>query len=234
MMVVWRILGSISLLAMLAASGEPGRATSRGVVCLGKSYVYTLYSPDAKAVLPAMLVLHGAGGTGSDVADVWMPLAQREGVVLIAPELPRELAFEEIAPKVLRCIVDDARTRARIDSTRVYVFGWSMGGYLTFDAAMFESDYFAGAAVYGAAIGEYYWPIMDYAERKIPIAMYTGEHDQYVPLAAARETRDSLVARGFPVHFVELAGQGHYLPAVADTVTRDAWAYLSAFKLSEP
>ena len=229
-----RMLGSISLLATLAVPRGAVHPMSRGVLCHGKSYVYTLYSPDAKAVLPAILVLHGAGGTGSDVADVWMPLAQREGVVLIAPELPRELAFEEIAPKVFRCIVDDARTRARIVSTRVYVFGWSMGGYLTFDAAMFESNYFAGAAVYGAAIGEYYWPIMDHAERMIPLAMYTGEHDPYVPLAAARETRDSLVARGFPVHFVELAGQGHYLPAVADTVTRDAWAYLSAFKLSPP
>jgi len=228
------ILGSISLVVALAAAREPAHDARRGVACYGKNYVYALYSPDAKVTLPAVLVLHGAGGTGSDVSDVWMPIAQREKVVLIAPELPRELTFEDIAPQVFRCIVDDARTRARIDSSRVYLFGWSMGGYLTFDAAMYESNYFAGAAVYGAAIGEYYWPILDHAERQMPIAIYIGERDQYVPVAAARATRDSLVARGFPVHFVELPGKDHMLPAVADTVTRDAWAYLSTFKLPAP
>ena len=216
------------LLFAAAVTGAMNPARTRAVPCLGRSYAYTVYSPDAKRALPAVLALHGAGGTGTDVSDVWRPFAERADIVVIAPEVPREVAFEAIAPQVFRCIVEDARKRAKIDTTRIYVFGWSMGGVLAFDAAMFESRYFAGIAVYGAAIGDGYWSILDHAERKIPIAIFVGEHDVYVPLAAAEATRDSLVARGFPVHYVMLAGKTHYFPAVGDTVTADAWRFLSS------
>ncbi len=201
--------------------------------CLGASYEYRLFSPDTREPLPAIELLHGAGGSSSDLFDAWKPLATRNGIVLIAPQIPRKIEFEAIAPNVFRCLADDARKLVPVDSQRIYLFGYSMGGYLTFDGAMFDSDYFAATAVFAAVISREYYPIVDHASRKIPVGIYIGDHDQYVSVAEARETRDLLTSHGFPVRYLEIEGVDHNYGAVAGTVNRDAWAFLSAHRLPE-
>jgi poly(3-hydroxybutyrate) depolymerase len=213
-----------------ATSGQPEQ--TRHVRCGDRSYEYTLFSPDAHAPLAALMLLHGAGGKGSDMVDVWKSLALREHVVLIAPQLPRELWFEQAAPSVFRCVVADAERVVSIDAHRVYLFGYSMGGYLAFDGAMFDSDVFAAAGVYAAAINQDYDSIVDSAQRKIPIAMYIGDRDQYFSLAQTRRTRALLESHGFPVRYTELPGQDHAYAPVSDRVNDDAWTYLSGFRLA--
>jgi dienelactone hydrolase len=230
------VTASASLHASRPPQADPpeARSETRHVRCLDRTYDYQLFTPDANAALPAILLMHGAGGRSDDVYTPWLPLARREHVVLIAPEIPRELSFESIAPQVSRCVVEDAKQAATLDPRRIYVFGWSMGGYLTFDIAMFASTYFAGAAVYAAAIADDYFYILGHAERKMPIAIYIGDEDPFVPRTRVRQTRDSLVNRGFPVHYVELKDQNHQFAPVADQLSADAWKYLSAFRLPAP
>ena len=208
----------------------PGPET-RHVTCGGRSYQYQLSSPDRHAALPAILLLHGAGGRSDDLMAPWGPLAARERVVLIAPEIPRELWFEAVAPAVFRCVVDDARRTVAVDGDRVYLFGYSMGGYLAFDGAMLASDYFAAAAVYAAAIADDYYGIVDSAARKVPVALYVGERDPYYPPAKVRRTRDLLAGKGFPVRYVEFPGQDHAYAPVAAQVNEDAWRFLSGYRL---
>lgn len=205
---------------------------TRHVSCSDRSYEYALFSPDAHAPLPAIMLLHGAGGRNSEMMSVWKSLALREHVVLIAPQLPRELWFEQAAPSVFRCVVADAERVVSVDAKRVYLFGYSMGGYLAFDGAMFDSDVFAAAGVYAAAINQDYDSIVDSAQRKIPIAMYIGDRDQYFSLAQARRTRALLESHGFPVRYTELSGQDHAYAPVSDRVNDDAWTYLSGFRLA--
>lgn len=204
----------------------------RSVMCGGRSYNYLLFTPNAHERLPAILLLHGAGGQASDMLDVWKSLAGRDHIVLIAPQLPRELWFEQEAPAVFRCIVADAERAVSIDSARVYLFGYSMGGYLAFDGAMFDSDLFAGTGVYAAAINADYDAIVDSARRKMPIAIYIGDHDQFFSLDQVRRTRALLESHGFQVRYTELAHQDHAYAPVSDRVNADAWAYLSAFRLA--
>jgi poly(3-hydroxybutyrate) depolymerase len=204
----------------------------RSVVCGGRSYSYLLSTPNAHERLPAILLLHGAGGQASDMLDVWKSLAAREHIVLIAPQLPRELWFEQEAPAVFRCVVADAESAVSVDSARVYLFGYSMGGYLAFDGAMFDSDLFAGTGVYAAAINEDYDAIVDSARRKMPIAIYIGDHDQFFSLDQVRRTRALLESHGFQVRYTELPNQDHAYTPVSDRVNADAWTYLSAFRLA--
>ena len=166
------------------------------------------------------------------MVDVWQALAAREQLVLIAPQIPRVLAFEAKAPAVFRCIVADAERAVSIDTRRVYLFGYSMGGYLTYDGAMFDSDLFAAAGVYAAVINPDYYAIVDSAQRKIPLAIYIGDHDRWNSIAQARDTRDLLERHGFPVRYTELPGQDHAYSPVSDRINADAWAYLSSFQLS--
>ncbi|MEP6571765.1 MAG: dienelactone hydrolase family protein [Gemmatimonadota bacterium] len=201
--------------------------------CDEGSYEYQLYSPPAHSPSPALLLLHGAGGRSADMLEAWLSLGKDKGIVLIAPQLPRTVAFEAIAPAVFRCIVADAERSASIDSHRMYLFGYSMGGYLAYDGAMFDSDLFAAVAVYAAAIDEEYYGIVDQASRKVPIAIYIGDHDQFYPLAQVRRTRDLLKRNGFPVRYREYTGQDHAFAPIAGSLEPDAWKYLSRAKLTD-
>ncbi len=159
------------------------------------------------------------------MVDAWKRFAEKEKIVLLAPELPRDPKFEESAPSIFRCVVEDAKQFVGIDAQRVYLFGNSMGGYLAFDGAMFESQYFAAAAVHADRIANEYTGIVARARRKTPIAIYIGDHDQFFSVGNVRKTRDLLLASGFPVHYVELANHDHNYYALADQINADVWTF---------
>jgi predicted esterase len=155
----------------------------------------------------------------------WKKFAAQQGIVLLAPQLPRDPKFEDSAPKIFRCVVEDARKSVDIDPARVYLFGNSMGGYLAYDGAMFESKYFAAIAVHAMRIADDYTWIINRAERKTPISIYIGDHDQFFKEESVRQTRDLLRKSGFPVRYMELRNHDHNYYAVADQVNEDAWKF---------
>jgi len=204
---------------------------SRTVECEGQRFRYLLSVPNRREAAPALLLLHGAGDTPEPMLDAWHGLAKKEKIVLIVPELPRRAEFEGIAPRVFRCEVEDAKRLATIDARRIYVFGNSMGGYLAYDAAMFDSDYFAAAAVHAMGIApEYDW-ILEQARRKTPIAIYMGEEDPLVSLKNVHRTRELLLQKGFPVHYVELKGHDHNYYRVAERINPDIWRFFQEKQL---
>ena len=224
----WRSCCGMIVLALLHASAAwPSDVRSKNVSCEGQKSRYELFVPKAEGARPAILLLHGSGDSPRPMIEAWHSLAKNEGVVLIAPELPLTPGFEAIAPKVFRCEVEDAKQSAAIDAKRVYVFGNSMGGYLAYDAAAFDSDYFAGVAVHAMGIDPQYDGILDHAQRKLPIAIYIGAEDPLVSLTSVRRTRDLLLKRSFTVHYTELPRHDHNYYAVCDKVNRDAWQFFN-------
>ncbi len=178
-----------------------------------------------------MLLLHGAGGRGEDLLEPWRDVARNNGILLIAPDLPRDPAFEDIAPEFFRRLTSAVEAEWSVDKRRVYVFGHSMGGYLAFDAAMFDADVFAAAAIHASFIAPDYEGIVDRAARKIPIALYIGDADQAVPVQKVRATRELLPAHGFPLHSLELPGHDHNYGAMSGKINSDAWKFLSKQRL---
>jgi dienelactone hydrolase len=168
------------------------------------------------------------------MVDAWKHLARKQKIVLLAPELPRDPKFEDAAPGILRCVVEDARHTLAIDPQRVYLFGNSMGGYLAFDGAMFQSQYFAAVAVHANRIADEYTGILAHAQRKTPIAIYIGDHDQFFTIASVHKTRDLLLKSGFPVHYVELINHDHDYYALADEINADAWKFLTKKSFARP
>jgi len=221
---------AVVLTATLARAGNPAL---QQVTCGSQPYQYAIYAPDSARPLPAILLLHGAGDRAENFLDLWKSFARHKRVVLIAPQLPRVLEFEAVAPAVFRCVVDDARTRVAIDPARIYLFGHSMGGYLGFDGAMFDSEYFAAAALHAGDIADDYRGILGKARRKIPIAIYIGDQDPYFPVKHVRQTRDLLLQQGFPVHYREMSGHNHDFYAVFDEVADDAWKFFGTQRLAE-
>ena len=203
----------------------------RTAPCEGATYRYLLLAPQFSRPKPALLLLHGAGGHAQDLLIPWQSFAETHDLVLIAPELPRDRAFEKVAPAVFRCVVEDARKAVSLDPKRLYVLGNSMGGYLAYDAAMFESEYFAAVAVHAAAIAPEYDGILAKASRKTPIAIFIGDRDPLVPLGPVRRTRDLLKSAGFPVEYEEIEGHDHQYELAADRINREAWRFFEAHPL---
>ena len=211
------------LLISVAAASDVSSRTTR---CGGIDQAYLYFSPDPKHPLPVVMLLHGAGDRAENMVQAWKNLAEKQNIVLLAPELPRDPKFEDAAPEVFRCVVEDAKGVVGIDAQRVYLFGNSMGGYLAYDGAMFESHYFAGVAVHAMRIADDYRWIVARAKRKTPIAIYIGDHDQFFSQDSVRATRDLLAKAGFPVHYVELSHHDHNYYVRADEINADAWEFL--------
>jgi predicted esterase len=227
----FRIAPAALLYAALAAPPAASAQTLRTATCAGATYRYLWLAPKFSRPKPALLLLHGAGGHARDLLIPWRSFPETHDLVLIAPELPRERAFEAVAPAVFRCVVEDARRLVCLDPKRLYVLGNSMGGYLAYDAAMFESEYFAAVAVHAAAIDPDYDGILAKASRKIPITVFIGDRDPLVPIASVRRTRDLLRNAGFPVEYEEIAGHDHQYELAADRINREAWTFFDAHPL---
>ena len=184
-------------------------------------YVFVPSSLNGTHSGPALLLIHGGGGNGPGMIAVWQKFAQTNGIILIAPTLPLGGNFETaVAPQLYPMIMDAARRGWNIDAERMYLFGISAGGYTVFDVSMFDSQYFTSVAP------DYTW-IVQNAARKIPIAIYIGDHDQYFTVAQAQSTRDLLAASGFPVSLTIFPNLDHNYGAIANTVNADVWTFFS-------
>jgi poly(3-hydroxybutyrate) depolymerase len=223
------LLASAFSLTALASGSDLPRHTIR---CDERDMDYVVYIPPAaKGPLPVLILLHGAGDKAENFADAWKSKAKKDHIVLLAPQLPRDATLEPHIPKILPCLVDDARKQAAIDPHRIYLFGYSMGGYLAYDAALLDSDYFAAAAVHAMGIADDYVSIIDRATRKIPISISIGDHDQMVSLEQVRKTRDLLRKSGFHVEYKEMFNHSHNYYEMSDTINDDVWHFLEGYRL---
>jgi len=223
------------LVVTLFPAANAAEVNSRTVRCGNVEQIYLYFTPDNSKdrSLPVVVLLHGAGDRAANMIDAWKRLATKDQILLLAPELPLDPKFEDAAPQVFRCVVEDAKQVVGIDPQRVYLFGNSMGGYLAFDGAMFESQYFAAVAVHANRIADEYTGIVTHAQRKTPIAIYIGDHDQFFSVGSVRKTRDLLVKSGFPVHYVEFVNHDHNYYAKADEINADAWKFLGDQRLPD-
>ncbi len=191
-------------------------------------YVFVPSSFDGAHPLPAILLIHGGGGKGPDLIGAWQNFAEQNGIILVGPTLPLGGNFETaVAPQLYPMIMDAARSEWNIDAKRIYLFGVSAGGYTVFDAGMLDSQYFAAGGVFAAVITPDYDWIVQRATRKIPVAIYIGDRDEFFTVAQAQATRDLLAANGFPVRLTIFPNLDHNYGAVADAVNADLWNFFN-------
>lgn len=227
------VLGCLSLNAPSAPSEQTG-VVARAMHYNGNDYPFAVYVPStykSGTALPALLLVHGAGGNGWDFIENWRAFAEAKRIILVAPTLDESAAAETQVPQVFPRIMDTVQSEWSVDPKRRYLFGYSAGGYFVYDAALLNADYFAAAGVFAAVIQPDYDGIVSEAKRKTAIAIYLGDRDPYFTFAQGRRTRDLLVAGGIDVHYVELPNQDHNYPAASASVNADVWKYLEAHPL---
>jgi polyhydroxybutyrate depolymerase len=171
--------------ASSAGLGPPGAAGTR------------VYAPAAgPARLPLLVFLHGLGGTGQELAEALRltEMADAFGFAFIAPEGvldhsgrrfwnagPSCCNFDDIAIDHIALLgtwIGQATAHPRVDARRVYLVGFSNGGFMAYRAACEMSSRLAGiVSIAGAGPSD---PSTCKPERPISVVQIHGDRDPIV------------------------------------------------------
>lgn len=107
-------------------------------------FVPRSYRPGQPA--PLLLVGHGTGGEGGSMLRMWRGIAERCGLLLVAPDEAGAnvgYAFSARERQSALSALRYMRWRFHVDERRVFVSGVSRGGHLSWDLGLRHPDRFA-------------------------------------------------------------------------------------------
>ncbi len=188
-----------------------------------KSISYVLRQPEnfsEDEKYPAIILLHGAGGRGTDIQPIldnpYFTETEKfnHRAVSFAPQCYANTWFDMF--EQLQEFIDFAINQPYVDKERVYLFGASMGGYATWQMAMTHPEWFA--AIVPICGGGMYWN----AERlkNMGVWAFHGEVDDVVFPEESRKMVD----------YVNMKG-GNAKLTVVDGVCHNSW--LNAYNCEE-
>lgn len=249
-MVKWKHLLVIVILAVLVGCSDHGNDLSeyaaRSITVTGKTFEYRVFVPknrDPNSKLPVMLYLHGSGTRGDDnyqQADAFSrtiePVKDKLKFIVVLPQC-REGTFwssTEMANYALSAL-DNAIVEFNGDPERVYLAGFSLGGYGVWHIAALHPEKFAALVpIAGGVIGERpieprdrsvmtpeiltmldspkpYDAIAD-AIGKTPVWVFHGAKDDAVPVEFSRQIVKALKEAGNNnVKYTEYPDEGHII-----------------------
>jgi len=168
---------------------------------------YLLFMPrDSSAVengkFPLIISLHGIGERG---ADLWR--VKGDGLpkildgnnsfpfIVISPQCPlsTEWYYNDGIQQKVNNLIDSVIARYPVDTTRIYLTGFSMGGIGTLDLAIRYSNRFAALMPIAFRI-EDGWDLC--VIKDIPLWGFHGQHDPIIPLYKAQSVINSLINCG--------------------------------------
>jgi dienelactone hydrolase len=174
--------------------------------------------------LPAVILVHGSGGTGSreefwakyfnamGIASFVIDSFSGRGLVDVNPDQARLGRFNIVLDTY--CAYDVLAAHPRIDPTRIVAMGFSRGGQAVLDASFirFKQIWHTGIA-FAAYIPLYascsIAIIGDTEVSPVPIRQFHGAADDYVPVAPCRPYYERLRAAGKDAVLTEFPGANH-------------------------
>jgi predicted peptidase len=157
---------------------------------------------------PLVLFLHGAGERGDDIAKVRLQglpkldTAGRLPYILVAPQIPEGEVWSASA---LGALLHHLEAAYRVDRSREYLTGLSMGAFGAWDLAMAMPDRFAAVvAISGGAN-----PVEVCRLRQVPIWIVHGRDDDVIPVSWSETLARRLRRCGANVRVTIYPGVGH-------------------------
>jgi predicted peptidase len=153
---------------------------------------YLLYLPPAYAMepaadLPLIIFLHGSEQRGDDPSMLqemalldFADQSQDFPFIAVIPQCPRNVHWP---PRIVKSVLDSVESQLRVDRNRIYLTGFSLGGYGTWQtAAAFPDTFAAIAPVCGMS---------DLPEASrltgIPVWAFHGAQDLNVPVTESQK-----------------------------------------------
>lgn len=247
-------------------AGVGGAALQQVFEYFGRYQPYGLYIPstyDATTPLPAALVLHGLGGSHSSynrqpgfLHDMGESDLDDDGdpdlppMYLVTPLARGSSFYADWGEAETLDVLADAMRRVPVDPDRLYLTGYSMGGYGVYRLASLYPDRFAAAVSWagytGEVTGSYLTqPVTDLGTgdgsrgkasigdpvdtlenlRYLPLLHMGGTNDEIVPTAGQYAAPRRLAELGYRSRFDLYAGYEHFSFALVDD-WRQARAWL--------
>ncbi len=228
----------LAFILVFAPAGALAQKISKEtIVSEGKKRTYYLYVPknvQPSSPVPLVVLLHGSNHVGLSLAEKWNNLAEKEGVIIVAPDSAdsSHWSVRGDGPAFLHELVESIKAKYPINAKRVYLFGHSGGAIFALLMTLYESEYFAATAIHAGALQPEATVLIDLAKRKTPIQIQVGTVDELFPLKSVRATRDLLNTRGFSVQLIELPGHNHWYYDLAPKINQAAWEFLKTQALS--
>lgn len=168
------------------------------------------YDQNVSQKWPLVLFLHGAGESGTDIEKVKIhglpKIVQTKTdfpAIVVSPQCPS--AQEGWNRFLLKDLLDNLLKDLRVDASRVYVTGLSMGGRGTWEMLAYYPEMFAAAV-----------PICGWGDTrlirrasKVPIWVFHGAKDRVVPLYHSVELVEILQRENADVKITVYPDAGH-------------------------
>lgn len=221
---------SLSLLLPCTAAARPGEFEAKIYQGEhGRSMPYRLFVPasdGSSQMYPLVLWLHGGGGRGADNqrqisegnsvgATIWtrQDIQKRFPAFVLAPQCPAGEMWTTIGPAVrptarlldVVALVKSLQRTFRIDPSRIYVVGQSMGGFGAWSLITTYPRMFAAAVPICGGGDEAFAS----AAATIPIWAFHGELDEAVRVERSRRMVAAVRRAGGRPKFTEYKGAGH-------------------------
>jgi len=195
---------ALALLATAANAqsyGGAGQTVVRSLEHDGRSRTYRVYTPPNLALQPAppaVILLHGRPGTGEGMEYITQmnAVADANGFIVVYPDGINNEWTEHLdlvdrsmargAPddvSFLRALADEIARNPGVDRNRIFLGGFSNGGFMTLRVACLAPNTFAAYAVVSAAL---HTVIEQRCNRgAAPILLMHGDNDPSIPYAGA-------------------------------------------------
>lgn len=173
---------------------------------------YLLYLPEKyneQRKWPLVVFLHGAGTRGQDLKLVLregLPRQVKQGknfdFILLSPQCPAGVRW---SPEIVVELIEYISNSLSVDRDRVYLTGWSMGGFGTWNTACSNPLRFAAIAPLSGGGN------VEQASQlaSLPIWAFHGDKDNVVPLDASQAMVDAVRKCGGCVKFTVHPECGH-------------------------
>jgi len=189
-----------------------------------RMYVPTTYTGTRPS--PLIIALHGLGGTEDSFFDGYdrqlPPLAEQHGYIVAAPlgyrvdgsygwglgtppADPTVRRVQELSEQDVMAVLQRVRQQYRIDETRIYLMGHSMGGIGTWKIAAKYPDIWAAIGpIAGNGV-----PATIERFRRIPEIVVHGDNDATVNVSGSRNMVEKMKELGVEVKYIEVPGGSH-------------------------
>ncbi|MGN0230072.1 MAG: dienelactone hydrolase family protein [Muribaculaceae bacterium] len=204
----------------------------------GKTMKYRILTPvqtSETECFPLVIYLHSFGNRGTDNAnqmkfplDYFVYNRNSFPAYYLFPQCPEDAYWSlaerpstfipsemEIAPEksyieeALMMLIEELASTQRIDTSRIYILGFSMGGIGTLDLIARHTDTFA-ASVSFCGTGN---PLRFTKDTKTPLRLYHNQDDPTIPVAGSRVIYKRFNDLELEVQYFEKSKGGHTISA---------------------
>lgn len=198
----------------LADTQTPESFSGDFVIKVNYSYLLSKpegYETDAKKKWPLVIFLHGSGERGND-----LELLKKHGppkLIAAGQKFPAVIASLQCKPGDLwnphgvKAVTDHLIKTGRIDTSRVYLTGLSMGGFGTWETAFEYPDTYAAIAPICGGAGVR-WVTAERIKH-LPAWIFHGDKDGAVPVENSQKIFDALKKINAPVKLTLYPGVAH-------------------------